>query len=381
MNEGLQRKGLTFAQQGKSVTFPWHKLLVIPVAFVAYGLQRLAGLFPEQLESGYARTFYPVVVGAWSRLTGLLPFSLMEVLLGLLILSVPILFVLQCRKTAKAAKGVRLRTFFRPLPAILAFLSIWYALTVPMWNLNYARPSFAELSGLTPKPANAATLKSVCLKLAEEANSAREEVSEDGKGRMVLTGGVRSVLDRASSGYDVLSGRFRFLSGKYGRPKPVLLSPLMSWTRIIGIYTVTTAEANVDVAITPVEIPFTVLHEMAHQRGIAREDEANASAWFACRVHPDADFRYSGALQAWIYASNALRAADASEWNDVAAALSPAVKRDLAAQSAYWSRYDSVVDKVAEKANDTWLKTNGQTDGVKSYGRMVDLIIAEYAGA
>ena len=356
----------------------WDRLWLLLLAPAAYGFQRFSGHYPEFVEKWYARGAYPVVIGAWSRFTGLLPFSLMEILLMILAVSVPMFLILLIFKTARAGKGSRIRTFVRPLLFLAVLAAIWYAVTVLLWNLNYSRPSFASLSKLDASPADAATLRAVCLKLSSEANAAREAVSEDSAGVMALRDDIWKTMMKASSGYDKLSNRFPFLKGSYGRPKPILFSRLMSWTRIIGIYTVTTAEANVDVDIPDAEIPFTVLHELAHQRGVAREDEANAAAWFASRVHPDPDFRYSGALNAWIYASNALSSVDRKAWGEVEASLSKSVKRDLDAQGAYWRPFNTVVDKVAEKANDAWLKSNGQTDGVKSYGRMVDLIIAEF---
>ncbi len=356
----------------------WSLLWLLLLAPAAYGLQRLSGNYHSFVEKWYARGAYPVVIGAWSRFTGLLPFSLMEILLAFLAAGIPVFLSVLVFKTVRARKGSRISTFFRPLLLIAVMAAVWYAATVPLWNLNYSRPSFAALSGLDASPADAATLKSVCLGLAEDVNAARKDVAEDASGVMKLSQDISGTMNRASSGYDVLSERFTFLKGRYGPPKPVLLSRLMSWTRIIGIYSVTTAEANVDVDIPDAEIPFTALHELAHQRGVAREDEANAAAWFASRVHPDPDFVYSGALNAWIYASNALSTVDRTAWDEMQSILSDGVKRDLAAQAAYWKPFNTVVDKVAEKANDVWLKTNGQTDGVKSYGRMVDLIIAEY---
>ena len=41
---------------------------------------------------------------------------------------------------------------------------------------------------------------------------------------------------------------------------------------------------------------------------------------------------------------------------------------------------DQAADRaeIHNKVNDAYLKANNQTDGVQSYGRMVDLLIAEY---
>ena len=350
-------------------------LLAAPLAAA---FQRLAALWPDTLESVYARGFYPVAVGAWSRLTGLLPFSLMEVLLMALALLVPISIFLWIRSIRHAPRGTKWNTAWRPIGTILLLLSVWYAISVPLWNLHYSRHSFSTLSGLAVAPASVDALQTVALQMVLDVNAARELVAEDASGVMVLRQDIRQTFNMTSSGYDVLTNRFPFLAGQYGPPKPVLLSEWMSHTRIIGLYTVTTAEANVDVHMPDAEIPFTALHELAHQRGIAPEDEANAVAWLASRVHPDPDHRYSGALQAYIYVSNALHAANPDAWELVCARLSPAVVRDLQAQSAYWQQYDSVVNKVAETANDVWLKSNGQSDGVQSYGRMVDLILAEF---
>ena len=345
---------------------------------LAWFFQQIAANAPTLVETWYARGFYPPVVGAWSRLTGLLPFSLMEMLIILMTLLTPILLFFWIRGIVRAPARTKLRSVLHPLGHLLVIISIWYALSVPMWNLHYSRPTFLTLSGMQAVPSDTQTLADATLWLAREANAARESVVEDASGQMILQNGAKKAFVKSSSGYDVLSERFPFLTGSYGRPKPVLLSRFMSWTRIIGLYTVTTAEANIDVDMPAVEIPFTALHEMAHQRGIAREDEANAVAWFASRVHPDPEHRYSGAVQAYLYASNALYGSDPNAWAAIREQLSPGVLRDLAGQAAYWRQFDSVVDRVAEKANDVWLKSNGETDGVKSYGRMVDLMLVEY---
>ena len=39
------------------------------------------------------------------------------------------------------------------------------------------------------------------------------------------------------------------------------------------------------------------------------------------------------------------------------------------------AKYDGAVAEVSNKVNDTYLKANGQEDGVESYDRMVDLIV------
>jgi len=64
----------------------------------------------------------------------------------------------------------------------------------------------------------------------------------------------------------------------------------MSYLGIGGVYFPFTGEANVNISMPHTSIPFTACHEMAHQIGFAREDEANFIAYIACKNHPSPDF-------------------------------------------------------------------------------------------
>ena len=53
------------------------------------------------------------------------------------------------------------------------------------------------------------------------------------------------------------------------------------------------------------------------------------------------------------------------------------MERDLAQRAEHWAKYEGPVQDVSNAANDTYLKANNQSDGMRSYGRMVDLLLAE----
>ena len=75
---------------------------------------------------------------------------------------------------------------------------------------------------------------------------------------------------------------------------------------------------------------------------------------------------------------NALHAADYNIWEEVRLELSREVDVDLQANNEFWKRYEGVISEAANQMNDTYLKANGQTEGVHSYNRMVDLIVSYY---
>jgi hypothetical protein len=201
-------------------------------------------------------------------------------------------------------------------------------------------------------------------------------MAEDGRGVGRLDGGVRPTLSRSLEAVRGSSERYAALHAPSAPPKRVVLSIGLSYLGLSGIFMPFTAEANVNVDLPDSQLPFTACHELAHQGGIAPEDEANFVAYAACVQHPHADLRYSGALNAALYALGALAQSDPQsarrqgQW-------SPAVRRDLAALTEWNERYRGPAERVSRAVNDAYLKTQGEAEGVRSYGRMVDLLILE----
>ena len=125
-------------------------------------------------------------------------------------------------------------------------------------------------------------------------------------------------------------------------------------------------------------LPATIAHELAHQRGVAAEDEANFVSVLASLENGQEDYVYSAAVMAYIYLGNALCKADSARWAAVYATLSDAVRRDLGAHNAYWDRFDQPVKEVSDRVYTAFLRTYGDDRGLQSYGACVDLLVAYY---
>jgi len=345
-------------------------LLLIPLAFL---IKWLMSLSPEFTEKYYSQGIYKFIMQPVSRLTGLVPFSVAEIFAILLVLYIPARIVYLIIHAARARKW----SVFLPWISNMVFIvSLVFFLQTILWTIHYERLPFADSSGLEVRDSSVDELEALCRVLIEDTNLLREQVTEDENGVMKLDGGFKKMAAQAELGYDEIQKHYSFLAGTYGPPKPVLLSRAMSHTNIIGIYISFTGEANIDIDIPDSEIPSTAMHEMAHQRGFAREDEANFIAYLTCMAHPDASFKYSGSVLALQHSMNALYIADSTRYFDMIKLYSPGYLRDLEYQHAYWKQFQGAAKDVVDKINDSYLKFNGETDGVKSYGRMVDLLLA-----
>ena len=179
--------------------------------------------------------------------------------------------------------------------------------------------------------------------------------------------------------YDTLAKDHEVFHGVYPRTKQILFSAAMSRTELTGVYVPFTMEANVNVDVPEYSIASTMCHELAHLRGFIREDEANYIAYLACMASDNPELQYSGLMEALILTGNALYGKNPDLYYEIRAGYNEGVNRDLAANSAYWAQFHNTkISNTTEKLNDTYLKANNQADGVQSYGRMVDLLLAEY---
>jgi hypothetical protein len=336
----------------------------------------IAAAHPGAVERLYARRVYPVAARAVSVATGWVPFSLAEmtVLAGLLALVLGGAYVLAGGRWRRwTARGVATAA-----ARVLAGAAVAVFVFDVLWAFNYDRAPVAALLRYDLVPAPARDLTALSAELLGRAAALREGLPEDGAGVLRLTDGRRGALGRAGRGYESAAVARRLPVPRLSAPpKLVLFSPLMSYLGIGGIFIPFTCEANVNATLPDWEIPFTAAHELAHQRGFAREEEANYVGYLACRAHPDRDFQYSGTFRAALYALAALAQVDRPSYDALRGTLTGPLNRDLAALAAWHRRYESRLGEVQERVNDAYLKTQGQADGVRSYGRMVDLLLAE----
>lgn len=329
----------------------------------------LSGQYPGMAE-WYSTHTYPVIVSVVGRLSGLFSWSLSELCVYALILLAAGSLIHAIAEAVKGGRGGAV--MLRWASGLFLAASVLMLLYVLNCGINYKRVSFSEKSGIQTVEYTAEDLKQTCLWLTEEVNARAGQVERDEAGVMKLESPKE---EDAVKAMQALGVQYPALEGYYPRPKGLLMSEILSYQALTGVYSPFTVEANYNKDMTAYNIPFTACHELSHLRGFMQEEEANFIAFLACKDAEREDFQYSGYLMGWIYSMNALHRADAEAWQEVRLALDESVDADLEANSQFWAKYDGAVAEVSNKVNDTYLKANGQTDGVESYDRMVDLIV------
>ena len=349
-------------------------LFTLLLAGVLFTVARHSAGFSEW----YASRLFPLFPHSLGRIFSLLPFSAFELLIvlagvALLIFIAYSLFMLARGRDARAQLIRYWRLAGSCLAAGCCTLLLLFSLTC---GINYSRAPLSTALGLQPRPSSVQELRLLYELLAKEAEQAAAAIQTDTLGYFVLQ---KPPQQESRAAMRQVGVQYSLPNTYYPRPKPVLLSIALSYLHIAGIYSPFTVEANYNRHMPPADIPFCICHELAHLSGYAREDEANFIAYLACRESDHSDFHYSGLLNAITYVMNALYAeVSVSEYRELLQKLPAQMLKDLQRNTAYWQDFYGPVSEFSQQVNDFYLKANDQPEGVKSYGRMVDLLLAYY---
>ena len=352
---------------------PLYAWICLFVALVAGGVYLAAVLSPA------FAAWFTVGIGhalrqALAYLTSWIPFSLAELLLYLL----PVLLLFVARHAWRYHCDTW-RATLRYLVCLLAACSLFFSTFAFSFGTGYYTRGLEERIGLQRVEVDATALRETAAALVAEINALAPQIQygEDGFSKMPDT--LSEMSDKLLDAYSVLSSQYSFIPVLKSRVKPVQASRLMSYTHITGVYTYFTGEANINTYFPDYTLPFTAAHELAHQRGIARENEASFVAFLACMASDDAYIRYAGYLNLYEYVTGALYAVDREAYFALLKALHPAVLGELRAYDAFFEDFaDAPAADISDAVNDTFLKLNGNEAGTASYGLVVELAVAYY---
>lgn len=353
---------------------PRWALILFGVAALALAVL-IAAVISEDFADWYNRTLGAFFRTVMAHMTSWIPFSLAEIALYCVPFLIVFLGVYGYRRCCDTW-----RSTFVYLGSIAAVFSLLFSLFAFGFGVGYQTSSLDEKLHLTPVAVNAESLKSTADRLVEQLNGICDEITYGEDGFSVMSFDLVGMNEAVLAAYEPVCAQYPFIQRLNSRLKPVLASRAMSYTHITGVYTYFTGEANLNVHFPDYSLCYTAAHELAHQRGIARENEANFVAFLVCSGSENAYLRYCAYLNMLEYVMNALYDADEDAYFEILDALDTRIVEELRAFDAFFDEYrDSFMSDVSDAVNDTYLKLNGNEAGTESYGLVIELAVAYYA--
>ena len=331
--------------------------------------------FPTVTEYVFSRGLFKAITVPVGFITSLVPISLTE---WLVILAAPAVITLLTILIVKLVKrkGERRRLLLKAGKFTVGVISVASFMYMTCHGVNYYRYPMERIMELDTSKKTPEDLYNACVYLAKGAAEARRELGIPDSEPFTLSESLYTELSRAGSGYKRIVDEYPFLWTANWRQKPVLLSEPWSYTGITGVYCPFIVECNVNTAQPDYSIPFTAAHESAHSRGIAFENECNFLAFLSCINSEYPEYRYSGYMEAFVYCSNALFSYDIEIWYGTQQYVTEGMSRDFAALNEYIDNHKGKVEEVSSDFNDNFIKAQGVSDGVLSYDRVTELILA-----
>ncbi len=346
----------------------------------------------------YVRNIFPVITGAYGKLTSLVGFSVGEVMLVILVAFIifTVLFILTHTIVLlyeKISKNLG-KTFFK-IKSGFGYVSgklyritpLVMAVTVTVMSLNcfvlYHTTKLSVYNVGFERRYDLQQLADLRDFIVTQCNDLSKKVPHDEFGNIIYEGNMEETAIRAMQN---LASEYPRLDGYYVTPKPLFYSDFMCQQYMQGYYFPFSMEANYNDSMSIMNKPFTMCHELAHTHGYIYEDEANFFGFLACIRSDDVVFRYSGYLGVLNYINNDFYKAVSKEEYDSHVKISARVKYDnqFVTKEA-WKRVEShaviktaTVKKAADKFIDTNLKVNGVLSGKVSYAHVVALILDYY---
>lgn len=313
---------------------------------------------------------------ALGRLCAMTDVSVMECLY-VLAAAAAVAYVIWSVIAVHRARGRRLRRAYSALLGAVDICLTVYVLFCLMWGVNFWTDSFRDRAGLTGGPVAEEDLRAVTEYFAEQLAASADAVPRDENGVFAVP--TAQILAESRDIYGGVTAEFPFLDFPDTGVKAVRCSRFMSLMGFTGVYFACLGESNVNVDSPACLLPSTIAHELAHQRGVAWEQECNFLGVLASTTCGKADYVYSGWLLGFIHLGNALYDTDPEAYWAIRDALPDTVRADLRDNNAYWDRFrDNVVEKVSDTVYDAALKSYGDANGMRSYSMVVELLVEYY---
>lgn len=335
----------------------------------------------QTFSDWYIANIMPVWINTYSRFISIFPFSVGEkliILAFLLIIVGIVIFFLGFLKQDKL-KLIRKRYW-----NIISWIVVCVLLiqTLNCFILYHASTFESQYMEST-KEYGFEELLNLRENIVKKLNFLSDQFERDSKGEIIYDKDWNEMYAECIKSMQKLGERYLNLSGYYPKPKRIYFSKFMSQQYLLGIFFPFTLEANYNTEMYITNMPYTICHELAHLKGYIYEDEANFIAFMACTESDDLFFQYCGYLNVLNYVANDFRSnASEDEWN-----ARTMVKENVATDNIFltadaWEEVNQTslfktetVETVANKLLDSNLKINGIKDGIKSYSRVVRLLI------
>jgi len=331
---------------------------------------RLFSLNEQAVERYYSGLFYPPVSEALRFLFGWIPFSVGDVLYASAVLYLVYKSIFLFKRKARLKNKDWWKAAAKK--ALKRVVLIYIIFNV-FWGINYNRIGIAGQLSLSVEPYEKEDLMALCAVLQDRLCVLGDSVG--GKSRIKLDKNRELFIEGAAL-FGEAKKSHPYFKYRFPSVKASLLTPLGSYFGFTGYYNPFTAEAQLKTSVPPFIKPFVLCHEIAHQLGYAKENEANLVSFLVAKNAANPEFRYSVYFDMYAYALAELAEENKREAFLFLETAHPRLIADRKTYRDYVLGEQNSVEPYVSSFYDRFLKLNNQPGGKQTYNQVVGWLVA-----
>ena len=322
--------------------------------------------FPEFVENTYSTSWYQSSSNFLRFILGKIPFSIGDVLYGILI----VWLLFSINKNRKSS-------WKQKLLSAINFISVFYFLFHTLWAFNYYRvPLFEKMK--IERDYSDTDLLNFTKKIIVKTNQIQFQITKNESLKVVFPYTHEQTFSMDLNGYKNLAKQYPFFEYKNLSVKKSLFSLPLTYMGFGGYLNPFTNEAQVNYLMPMYNLPMTSNHEMAHQMGFGSESECNFIGFLATIKNEDLYFKYSGYATALRYCLANWEARNPEILKQLFPTINSGILKNYQESQDFWKHYETPIETGFKIFYDNFLKINQQEDGLESYSKFVNLMVGYY---
>tara|TARA_R110000751_G_scaffold105046_1_gene200748 strand:- start:53296 stop:54363 length:1068 start_codon:yes stop_codon:yes gene_type:complete len=340
----------------------WIALLIIPM----YILVKVSAKFPDTIEVVYSTGLYPFISKLFRYTLGWLPFSFGDLLYAFSIIFIIRWLILNVKRIWKDT--------VHWLIDIFAAISVIFMAFHLFWGFNYYRNPLHKNLNLEDDYTTE-QLVTVTKNLIEKSNTIHLEITKNDSLKVELPFTKSEILALTPNSYEALKTDFPHLEYHPKSLKKSLFSYPLTYMGFSGYLNPLTNEAQVDDMIPVYKFPTTAAHEVAHQLGYAKENEANFIGFLATISNTNIYFKYSGYTFGLRHCLGEIFRRDPDLYYKLLPTINIGILKNYQEVRDFWNDYKNPLEPIFRSTYTSYLKANNQAKGMDSYSYVVALLI------
>ncbi len=335
-------------------------------------LIKVVTINPLWVERYYSTGFYVFFSNILRILFGWISFSLGDILY--LIAGCWVVWKMVKNLILLFRRKINKKSALEKLLKLILLFAFIYIVFYIFWGINYDRKGIAWQLQITPQQYDTTDLLTLQDLLLQKVNATKMTVVKNEE----KYPSTKELIKRAKRSYAEAQKKFPFLKYNHVSVKSSMYGTLGDYLDFTGYYNPFTGEAQINTTVPKMLLPYVATHEIGHQLGYAKENEANFVGYLAAVNSPDTLFHYSTYLDLFLYTNREVYYFDSVSSKKALKQLTLPVQADLMELRKFDLDHQSVFEPLITWIYGNYLKLNNQPKGLHSYNAVVGMLIAYY---